>query len=539
MTACHLVKYRRTLGFCIAIGLHLVLSPAKLMAIDPRPDLPRAVPIALAYSPGNVLKLAAGDDLQKALDEAAPGDVISLPAGATFTGPFELPAKLAPVDRTASRWITVQTGSARPPLPAAGIRVSPSNAPSMAKLTSSNGAILRTLPGASHYQFIGIEFTPAFSTRGMLLTELVRLDGHHYGHTDAGGINNTSNFIFARCYFRGDAIVGTRRGIVLNAGATSIVDSYFSDFKIRGQDSQAIVGWDGSGPYLIQNNYLEAAGENIMFGGADPSMEDRVPADISILGNHLAKPLSWRRSGSWTIKNLLELKNARRVLIKGNLLEHNWPESQNGFAILFTVRNQQGTAPWSTVEDVTFTHNIVRRVGSGINILGHDDNHPSRQTRGILVANNLFSEIGGHWGAGHLLQVLDGAKDIHFVHNTVLSDGHLLIAEGRPSTGLIFSHNIVKHSGYGIVGRNKAPGRSALNHYFPDYHMAENIIIGGSRRLYPEGNHFVKGSENAGFKYHQNGDYRLSPAQPRSTGVNLPELCRHLSTTETPPYCSH
>ena len=31
------------------------------------------------------------------------------------------------------------------------------------------------------------------------------------------------------------------------------------------------MGWNGPGPFLIENNYLEAAGENIMFGGNDPS----------------------------------------------------------------------------------------------------------------------------------------------------------------------------------------------------------------------------------------------------------------------------
>ncbi len=38
----------------------------------------------------------------------------------------------------------------------------------------------------------------------------------------------------------------------------------------------------------------------------------------------------------WVVKNLLELKNARNVVIDGNLFEHNWADDQNGFAILFT-----------------------------------------------------------------------------------------------------------------------------------------------------------------------------------------------------------
>ena len=67
------------------------------------------------------------------------------------------------------------------------------------------------------------------------------------------------------------------------------------------------------------------------------------------------------------------------------------PTSQNGFAILFTVRNQDGGAPWSVVEDIVFANNVVRRVGSGINILGHDDNNTSRQTSRISVSATTCS----------------------------------------------------------------------------------------------------------------------------------------------------
>ena len=78
-----------------------------------------------------------------------------------------------------------------------------------------------------------------------------------------------------------------KRGIALNSAATTITGSYISDIKAVGQDSQAIAGWNGPGPYTITNNYLEAAGENLMFGGADPAVPGLVPADITIKGNHV------------------------------------------------------------------------------------------------------------------------------------------------------------------------------------------------------------------------------------------------------------
>lgn len=57
---------------------------------------------------------------------------------------------------------------------------------------------------------------------------------------------------------------------------------------------------------------------------------------------------------TWAVKNLFELKNARRVTIEFHVFENNWANAQMGYAILFTPRNQNGGCNWCVVEDVTF-----------------------------------------------------------------------------------------------------------------------------------------------------------------------------------------
>jgi hypothetical protein len=384
----------------------------------------------------------------------------------------------------------------------------------MPRLESSSGSVLSTARGAHHFRLLGLEIRPR---EGNALKNLVTL-GADEDTLDA----LPASITIERCYLHGDPVRGTRRGIALNGRDTVVVDSYLADFKEVGADSQAIAGWNGPGPFRIENNYLEGAGENVLFGGADPRIRDLVPSDITIRGNLLRKPLSWKEgepeyAGTrWTVKNLLELKNARRVVIEGNRLEHNWVESQDGFAVLFTVRNQDGAAPWSTVEDVSFRGNVVSHTGSGVNILARDDNAPSGQARGIAIANNLFVDVGGgRWGGGgRLFQVLDGAADLLIEHNTAIHAGNIVTAAGRPDPGLVFRDNIVLNNQYGVIGDGTAPGAATLRSYFPGAVFRRNAVVGADPAAYPDDNFFPRALAQVGFASAAAGDYRLSPTSP-------------------------
>src|SRR5205823_4255769 len=154
----------------------------------------------------------------------------------------------------------------------------------------------------------------------------------------------------------GTRVTPAHATVAPNGKSLAVIDSYLADFKEVGADSQAVLGVNGPGPFKIVNNHLESAGENVMFGGGDPAIHDLVPSDIEIRHNYFFKPLSWRKGDpsyagtQWSIKNLFELKNARRVLVEGNILENIWLADQAGFALQLTVRNQYGRAPWSTIE---------------------------------------------------------------------------------------------------------------------------------------------------------------------------------------------
>ena len=80
----------------------------------------------------------------------------------------------------------------------------------------------------------------------------------------------------------------------MNSSDTQVLNSWIPDCKAVGQDTQALGGYNGPGNYVIENNYLEGAGENVLFGGADPPIPNLVTTNITFRRNYLSKPVAWR-----------------------------------------------------------------------------------------------------------------------------------------------------------------------------------------------------------------------------------------------------
>jgi hypothetical protein len=222
------------------------------------------------------------------------------------------------------------------------------------------------------------------------------------------------------------------------------------------------------------------------------------------------------------------------VVIEGNLLENNWVDAQNGFAVLFTVRNQEGTAPWSVVEDVQFANNIVRHVAAAINILGQDNNNPSGQAKAIRIVNNLFDDIDGEkWGGGNG-NFLTTTQITNFVvdHNTVLQSGNVISAYGVLSKKFVFTNNIIRHNAYGIIGDGTGTGLDTLAAYFSIKKFNNNAFVGGKPFLYPGLNFFLSAIEEIDFSNPALGDYELLSGSPlkgrggdgKDVGCDMTEL---------------
>jgi len=458
-----------------------------------------------------VIDVPRGGDLQSALNQVQPGGTIRLAAGATYVGNFWLPAK------GGTSYITLTTGGVT--LPPAGTRITPEFRSSLATIKSpSEATALRTATAASYYRIVGVAFEANLNGEGDVIT---------LGSDTQTTLSQVPHHIeLDRVLITGDPAIGQKRGVSVNAAHVSIINSDIRDIKDIGRDSQAIFGWNTPGPITIRNNFLEAAGENIMFGGSHINIPNAVPSDIVIEGNLLTKDPKWRGT-SWTVKNLFELKNARRVRVAGNVLEYNWAGAQQGFAIVLTPRNPSGRNPWAVVEDVQFIGNIIRHTGSVFNILGHDDRASTRQLARLVIRDNLAYDVhSGTWGGtGTFAQIGGEPRDITIDHNTVLHTGNAVLfysgsyinssgvrVTGGPVYGFVYTNNMAKHNSYGIYGDRKGFGTVALNYYAPGGVFRRNVLATdlsvASRyppdTFFPSVSAFYAGFENAAAR-----DYRL------------------------------
>ncbi len=464
-----------------------------------------------------IITVGPKDDLQAAINAAQLGDTIVAQAGAIFKGGFVLPAK------SGSGEIVIQS-SRLSELPE-DVRVNPSQSALFAKLQSDTNEepVVRTDPGAHHYRFQGIEFST--TTPRVKIYDVIRLGEGRQKQKTLDSVPH--HIVIDRCYIHGFDTQDVQRGVALNSADTTISNSYISDIHVVGVEAQAIGGWNGPGPFRIINNYLEAAGENLMIGGADPGITGLIPTDIEIRRNHMFKPLSWKvgdpsyAGKHWTVKNILELKNAKNVVIDGNVFENCWTDAQDGIPILFTVRNQECSAPWSTIENITFANNIVKNAPGGLNFLGQDNEvtaafgkcrpaSTSGTGTNANISNNLFYNIRGPF-----LQ-LNGFHNVSLTHNTHIQTGNIMTLYGKPAQQFVYRDNLTLRNskGYGVFGDGLGEGVAALKKFAPDYVFKNNVLALADGSLYPKENEFPASLERVGFVNFDKGDYRLAPSSP-------------------------
>ena len=397
-------------------------------------------------SPGKQIRVSAKADLASALDSAKCGDTLLLPAGVSF-GIRELPSKNCD-DR---HYITVRTDTPDSRLPAEGMRISPAWAgvaslpgrPPYAQPDGGPAKLMSTLVASrpdgvrlgDHIRFVGIEWT---SDPAANIGRLLNLEGSDHVILDRNWIHPAAG-----------AEVG--KGVSLMEGARVIatINSYISGFNCVARsgkctDAAAVGGGHGNKPtgtFKVFNNFLEASGENILFGGSGATVN---PVDLEIRRNHLYKPIIWKEgepgyttapSGDpYIVKNHFELKNAQRVLFEANLLENSWGGfTQTGFSIGLSPKNPADHCPKCQVTDITIRYIRIRNVGgvfaiqNGLSKQGAASAGGGRYSIHDVIVDSVHQQdFKGHGAFATLLSRVPPLHDVWFDHITAFVPGPIL-----------------------------------------------------------------------------------------------------------------
>jgi hypothetical protein len=453
-----------------------------------------------------IFRIAAGDSLafKEALINAQSGDIIELEAGATYLGNFELPKKQG------DAVIVIRT-SAFALLPQG--RVSPSDAPRMAKISDQDGRTVTISAefGASNYRLEGLEII----STAPAITSLVR-----FGYSEGRYANVleefSDNITIDRCYLHGSTSQSIQRGVNANGSNITLSNSYVAGIHMVGIDTQAFLAVLGTGPYTIENNFLEAAGENVLFGGAGwgNRYPEFNPQNITIRNNLISKPNRWNAGqpecdipphpeydgSNWQIKNLVEFKIGGNILVEGNIIENTWCAAQDGPAVLITPRE-------ASIDNVVFRNNVIRNARYAFQV-----NPADQELSNVVIENNLIYNM--EW---RIFEVTapSGKQTENLIirNNTCLFAAENTTNNGYGSTqlvvgdldvavtNLIYQDNLISGGFYAIHGAGQSPGLMSIEVFCDGFDVRGNAIVN------PNMNYETDSIYRIGDNYDQAGDF--------------------------------
>lgn len=467
----------------------------------------------------NIITVNSEAEIYAAYEQlATSGGTIRLPASITYGSSILLGERPSNV----TTWITFErTGQT---LPSLKKRISiTGNVSSIATLstTVANEPPIRLANNAHHLRFRGINFYPANDTY-----EAFAMGSPNWPWLQRSHSLDPHHIIVEHCVINPHDDRALVHGFSIEGHRVSVLSCDFRNCKAT-SDAQAIFAIDGQGKHYIYNCFLEATGENVMYGGGDIQTVGHVPTSITFRKCHFFRRLSWRtnpRSApyNWAFKNLFEIKSASNVYVEGCILENEWLAAQSVAVILKSV-NQGNWSPWAIGEYIHFENIWLRHVSNAIGTSWDNPiEYPCLKPQHCYFTNVLITDCNNvNWGQHGDVFKPQGASNVEIDHVTApdytgraawFNDEYYNSYDIRVRDSVFGGPNdcFMARNAHGI-GVQAIAGESQ-NRYTISRVVA--LASGGEAATYPSGNTFVFSVDAIGFANPGQNNYALVAGSP-------------------------
>lgn len=473
-----------------------------------------------------------GDDydttqLQTAIDVTQPGDVLILRAGDTFQSATTI--TLPAYANAGADWIYI-------------ISSNYANLGTIDRRCTAADSIAGDLPKieftattsridtewnaggtvCNRIRIMGLEITNTNHSTASIGYSLVAL-GRYGANNPTDADDQPHHLIIDRCYIHGQTDGSTADGIYISTKEVAVISSTITEIHHTGPEQHGVVVVNGTGDLQIDNCHIEA-GDICVLVGTGPTAQkvDQAQYDnVSITRCNLTKQESWK-GGSWSIKNCLEFKFGRYILVEGCTIHKSWYDSQDGPVVSIKTANGS-TDPWTRTQHLTMRYCHIHDGLIGIKFKTKDNsNEAYNGVEDVLihdiVMDNINPEYGGSSSTACRLIELDPsdygtltAQRITIRHNTLLHDGQnqndrtgsymiYLSGNNKEIDFFVFENNVAEFWGEGEVLANrygiKADGASigvpSITKACNDkYRFTNNIYVHTRSGSWPPGDTFV------------------------------------------------
>jgi len=299
-----------------------------------------------------------------------------------------------------------------------------------------------------------------------------------------------------------------KNGVTLEAIRGALVDSWVAGQYNASDETHGVAAWNTPGPLKIVNNYIDGGSVPLFFGGAMPGLgaANGKPSDLELRRNYLAHPEAWcpaENAGAtkYAMKGLFELKNAKRVLFEGNVLERCPSGAQNGMAtVIKSAGDGMGASTGLGTSHVTFRYNLTRSARMAFNVSGYGDPIETdiEPCHSVACYHNLFHDIGIVTAngapsgtisqSGNALLLVNPTNALKIRFNTFVHNVNLIAAwavsdavpAGQEATGFDISDNAstTNSDNSSFFYSGGFVGVAGLNKYATGWSFKRNFLVG-------------------------------------------------------------